>query len=68
MLLQDKEGFRTQYERNAVILCPINFIASMLMQVEGLFYVNEHLKRLMYEELKHHSASQGINSLRSLMG
>lgn len=30
------------------------------MNVEGLFYVNEHLKRLMYDELKHHSASQGV--------
>ncbi len=28
-------------------------------QVEGLFYVNDNLKNLMYDELKHHSASQG---------
>jgi tRNA-splicing ligase RtcB len=30
------------------------------MKVEGLFYVNESLKGLMYEELRHHSASQGV--------
>lgn len=30
-----------------------------VMQVEGLFYVNDFLKKLMYDELKHHSASQG---------
>lgn len=29
------------------------------IQVEGLFYVNDMLKNLMYDELKHHSASQG---------
>ena len=27
--------------------------------MEGLFYVNSFLKNLMYDELKHHSASQG---------
>jgi len=30
------------------------------MNVEGLFYVNDFLKKLMYDELKHHSASQGV--------
>ena len=30
-----------------------------VLQVEGLFYVNDNLKRLMYDELKHHCASQG---------
>ncbi|XP_064399423.1 RNA-splicing ligase RtcB homolog [Halichondria panicea] len=30
------------------------------MKVEGLFYVNDFLKNLMYDELKHHSASQGV--------
>ena len=32
-----------------------------ILQVEGLFYVNDGLKNLMYEELRHHSASQGRN-------
>lgn len=27
--------------------------------MEGLFYVNEHLRKLMYEELRHHSDSKG---------
>lgn len=30
-----------------------------LFQVEGVFYVNDFLEKLMFEELKHHSASQG---------
>lgn len=31
-----------------------------LVKVEGLFYVNEHLKRLMYDELQHHTDSKGM--------
>ena len=34
------------------------------VQVEGLFYVNESLKSLMYEELRHHSAAQGEHMCR----
>jgi hypothetical protein len=30
------------------------------MKVEGFFYVNDHLEGLMFEELKHHSASKGV--------
>lgn len=30
------------------------------MNVEGIFYVNDHLKNLMFEELKHFSGSGGI--------
>ena len=29
-------------------------------QVEGVFYANDFLEKLMFEELKHHSASQGM--------
>jgi hypothetical protein len=57
LLVQDKEGICSQYECKFSLVC-ITLIENH-SQVEGLFYVNEHLKRLMYEELKHHSASQG---------
>ncbi|KAI6655932.1 tRNA-splicing ligase RtcB-like [Oopsacas minuta] len=30
------------------------------MQVEGRFYVNDRLKKLMFDELSHHSRSQGV--------
>lgn len=41
-------------------LCTAEELHSIsVMQVEGLFYVNDFLKKLMYDELKHHSASQG---------
>ncbi|XP_065909894.1 RNA-splicing ligase RtcB homolog [Dysidea avara] len=30
------------------------------MKVEGVFYANDFLEKLMFEELKHHSASQGV--------
>ncbi|XP_003384129.1 PREDICTED: tRNA-splicing ligase RtcB homolog [Amphimedon queenslandica] len=30
------------------------------MKVEGLFYVNDHLKDLMFDELRHHCSSGGV--------
>ena len=34
--------------------------------MEGLFYVNDFLKKLMYDELKHHCAAQGKRNAREL--
>ena len=31
--------------------------------MEGLFYVNEHLEALMFDELRHHCASGGMNCM-----
>ena len=42
----------------SVILTSAALFPSAL-QVEGLFYVNDFLKKLMYDELKHHCAAQG---------
>ena len=36
-----------------------SIVSALFLQVEGLFYVNDCLKNLMYEELRHHSACQG---------
>lgn len=30
------------------------------MKVEGLFYVNDHLQKLMFDELRHHCDSKGV--------
>jgi tRNA-splicing ligase RtcB len=30
------------------------------MNVEGLFYVNEHLEKLIFDELQHHTESRGV--------
>ena len=36
-----------------------NFFVFHHTQVEGIFYVNDHLKKLTYDELQHHTSSHG---------
>ncbi|XP_015749172.1 PREDICTED: tRNA-splicing ligase RtcB homolog [Acropora digitifera] len=30
------------------------------MKVEGIFYINDHLEKLMFDELKHWAGTQGV--------
>lgn len=57
-----KKGFvpnmRVSLQLAAHLASP-GYSATVFLQVEGQFYVNDNLKSLMYEELKHHSAAQG---------
>lgn len=39
------------------IMCSINFM--FCLKVEGVFYINDLLEKLMFDELKHFAGTQG---------
>lgn len=73
--VQDQERIRSQYEgllykfprfrTNSILFLKSFFppVITWLIQVEGLFYVNDHLRKLMFDELQHHCSSRGRSRL-----
>lgn len=63
LYLPDKERIRSKDEGKHSLWGNQLSLRLFPSQVEGLFYVNPQLEKLMFDELQHHCASGGVCQL-----
>ena len=61
LLVSDQEGLRFQHEGKATAIAwDLNVSKALLLrQVEGVFFANSHLQKLMFDELHHYASTKG---------
>ena len=62
LLVSDQEGLCSQHEGKATAIARDSnyYCCCYVCQVEGVFFANSHLQKLIFDELHHYASNKGL--------